>query len=232
MCGTPELTINLPVSKPGLQGYIDWMTPHAVNHLIVEALGDYEILLVACDDGDVVAYYTWPIKKAIDSNSDKNEDSLFIYPNRPFFLENVGSSAWGLAVHKTARLIAVSSNTPSILVFKFALGQKRPPNSSESEYGNWNPLDLLKEPKCLYNLGPHSIWRVVNHDVDRSNYNVILPLKGHRTNIPGIAFWNNRTTETGIYLASTDIRGNRFLWDVNRGEPVLIIETDKSGTGQ
>ena len=39
-------------------GFIDQTFPHSVNHIKLGNLGDFEILLMACDDGDVIAYYT------------------------------------------------------------------------------------------------------------------------------------------------------------------------------
>jgi hypothetical protein len=39
-------------------GFIDESFPHSVNHIKIGNLGDFEILLIACDDGDVIAYYT------------------------------------------------------------------------------------------------------------------------------------------------------------------------------
>lgn len=40
---------------------------------------------------------------------------------KPFFQRNVGESAWGLAVHAEARIIAVSANTHAVTIFKFGL---------------------------------------------------------------------------------------------------------------
>jgi hypothetical protein len=71
------------------------MHGHNVNHIIVGNLGVLEIVLMACDDGDVIAYYTHTIQAAIKSPGNQ--------PIRPFFHENVGISAWGLAVHSKSR---------------------------------------------------------------------------------------------------------------------------------
>jgi vacuolar-type H+-ATPase subunit C/Vma6 len=55
----PDLKIVLPRSRKGINvgGYIDNNNPHSVNHMILGNLGNYEVLLMACDDGDVIAYY-------------------------------------------------------------------------------------------------------------------------------------------------------------------------------
>ena len=44
------------------------------------------------------------------------------------FHENVGSSAWGLAIHSQSRLIAVSSNLKQVSVFAFGVTGSENPN--------------------------------------------------------------------------------------------------------
>ena len=100
-------------------GGIDREFPHQVNHLIVGDLGLKEILLLAFDDGDVIAYYTAQIEEALVHQESKEERSLV--PIEPFFHENVDKSAWGLAIHKESRLIAVGTNNHNVAVFIFAL---------------------------------------------------------------------------------------------------------------
>ena len=58
--GDPDLIIDLPTTTQAAKvgGYIDRFEPHCVNHLKIGNLGDLEILLIGCDDGDVLAYYT------------------------------------------------------------------------------------------------------------------------------------------------------------------------------
>jgi hypothetical protein len=38
---------------------------HIINHLVIGNLGDKEILLCSCHDGDVIAYYTQVIENAL-----------------------------------------------------------------------------------------------------------------------------------------------------------------------
>ncbi len=77
---------------------------------------------MACDDGDVIAYYThllWMESGLSQGNK--------LPPNgttKPFFHENVGISAWGLAIHDRSRLIAVGSNNREVTVFAFGLSRK------------------------------------------------------------------------------------------------------------
>jgi len=54
----PDAILDLPISKKATRGYIDQVYPHSVNNMVVGLLGDLEILLMACDDGDILAYYT------------------------------------------------------------------------------------------------------------------------------------------------------------------------------
>jgi hypothetical protein len=38
---------------------------HVINHLVIGNLGDKEILLCSCHDGDVIAYYTQAIENTL-----------------------------------------------------------------------------------------------------------------------------------------------------------------------
>ena len=62
----PELIIDIAKSGRGVSGYIDPRRPHAINHLVIGDLGSQEILVVACDDGDVVAYTVRNITRAME----------------------------------------------------------------------------------------------------------------------------------------------------------------------
>lgn len=69
--GAADLILNLPVSERAVRvgGYIDDTKPHCVNHMIVGNLGEHEILLMGCDDGDVLAYYTDTIVTMLEVSS-------------------------------------------------------------------------------------------------------------------------------------------------------------------
>ncbi|KAL8360135.1 hypothetical protein RB598_008450 [Gaeumannomyces tritici] len=110
-------------------GHIDQASGHEINNIIVGDLGDLEVIVAAYDDGDVVGYYTHTIAAAIEHLARKNKEwtSTPRHP-RAFFHDAVGSSAWGLALHKKSRLLAVSCNLMEITVFAFAL--KGPGGSS------------------------------------------------------------------------------------------------------
>ncbi|KAG6051301.1 hypothetical protein E4U39_001543 [Claviceps sp. Clav50 group G5] len=116
-------------------GTINEKAPHMINHLAVGALGQEEVVVTLHDDGDVTAFYTKEIADYIRSRfnttsgnimSREGRNSSSPAPSRckvptPFFKENIGRSAWGLAIHQQSRLIAVSSNRSEITVFAPAL---------------------------------------------------------------------------------------------------------------
>ncbi|KAI9822232.1 MAG: hypothetical protein M1832_003055 [Thelocarpon impressellum] len=188
-----------------MHGYIDPRRPHAINHLVVADLGDEEILLCACDDGDVIAYHTRAISAALERSAVEKEGPHDV---KPFFLENVRQSAWGLAVHKEGRLIAVSSNTHRIVVFAFG---------------------LVAEDRGLDSDGPSKRQKVAVDSKDPMGYlpnptrdapkqsralNTRIYLDGHRENIPCVAFFNGGRGDEGHWLVSTDIDGYLCVWDV------------------
>ena len=187
---------------------IDPRNPHAVNHMLVGDIGHEEILVVGCDDGDVIAFTTNSIQQAIQENVAGNTD-IGCRLNA-FFSENVGRSAWGLAIHKAARLIAVSANTHQITVFAFALGCDLGPES-----GSDDEDDILSS--AIDGLGTDTDWLSLEGSFDapeRSSRNIKVTLTGHETNIPAISFCNSDVDPIGQYLVSTDIDGQIFVWDI------------------
>lgn len=207
------------------RGYINPSNPHAINHLIVGDLGNDEILLLACDDGDVIAFRVRSIHQAAQRDPD---ESVCIRPGlEAFFVENVGLSAWGLAVHKDARLIAVSANTHEITIFAFAL---RYGSSSDSESGTDDDATFIRA------LQQNAKWNAIKKPYDpeqRSSRNLIIRLTGHNTNIPSIAFCNNERDPDGRFLASTDIAGHTYVWDVWRQTSVEdFVSPESVGTDQ
>lgn len=189
------------MSSPGLQGYIDRGRPHAVNALLIDKLGTQEVLACACDDGDVLVYYTSGLNgvfKALAADEDYKPQL------RPLIVRNVGRSAWGLAVHINARLLAVSCNTHDITVFAFA----------------------LTDDSVLYNV-PDTEWQYPGRGKDNS-----LVLRGHGANVPNIAFLNSDLDKEGRYLVSTDLTGLIILWDLREGSKAKQIEPSVSSVHQ
>lgn len=133
----PKLSAT-PMSQH-INAHISTLCPHSVNNMKVGDLGEQEILLVTRDNGDVTAWYTESIARQVerrrasrpegrrdhDFYDDDVENPRMLSP-RHFFAENVGASAWGLAIHKRDRLIAVSSNSQEVTVFALALGGDEP----------------------------------------------------------------------------------------------------------
>lgn len=122
LADAPLLILLPPRSSSATEGYIDAIYPHSINHLFLDFLGDLEIVLVACDDGDVIGYYVNDIQTAIERRKFQHGLNTMIgHEIRPFFMHNVGSSAWGLSVHSVARKVAISANTHQVTVITFGL---------------------------------------------------------------------------------------------------------------
>ena len=154
----------------------------------------------------------------------------------------------GLALHKTARLIAISSNTQKILVFAFALDSALPIPSPRKRAGEEADEEDEKTIKEGYRWRSGDTWSchmcrfAIKHTpklthctdttppprIDRRKHNVVLCLASfaHETNIPNIAFYNSGSSsqDETIYLASTDISGTMFIWDVWRAQRVFCMD--------
>lgn len=245
----PALVIPLPDSRLGLPGHFHNSKPHAVNNIIIADLGKDEVVLCACDDGDVVAYWTRGIQNAIKRSQE--EDAVMggtTEEMRPMFHQSVGESAWGLAVHKESRKVAVSSNTTEITIFEFALSQEEdkrhtlvdekgsvrhnagmqarrrrfglPRSSAIPEEEPTTPEGVELEQQHT-----HEEWASPNdNDSPGRTRNVRLTLVDrHVTNIPCIAFCNTPEDVEGEFLVSTDIMGVTVLWDTNTGASISSL---------
>jgi hypothetical protein len=185
---------------------------HQINHLIVGELGNQEIVLCACEDGDVIAYYTHLIEQFLNDPDSKRMP-------RPFFHENVGASAWGLAIHQHERMIAVSSNRHEVQVFAFALQRDPYPK------GEGSVIKRTKGPALVQgeDQGFRENFLPMGHsDQDprllpmASFKNRTMPMVFQITlpphvgdNIPSIAF-SGRNPERAETIVASDIRGG--LW--------------------
>ncbi|KZF21397.1 hypothetical protein L228DRAFT_240255 [Xylona heveae TC161] len=206
----PDLVFSLASSGLNHFGYIDEYHPHAINYLIVSDLGNEEILACVCDDGDVIAYHTRAIFEAVEqSNVKQAAKGATVEDPRPFFVENVTLSAWGLAIHKEARMIAVSANNHEIKVYAFALTGQR----EESPYLPVGEAPHSSRPP--FDGGVSGNWEEYCSDSPRRrDRNWSIDLIGHQTNIPNVAFCNTADDPEGRWLASTDISGVTVIWDV------------------
>ena len=189
--------------------------------------------MVACDDGDVVSYTVHSVCLAIDAGVETvygldhsggarrkpwgHQNSILSLPSpnstcgrllEPWFLENVGHSAWGLATHKSNMLLAVSSNTSEIVVFAPSLSSE----ANGTFLGNDQTPDTGERYTAWETKGPITFR-------DRPLGKKVV-LRGHVTNIPNINFCDNDLDPEGRYLASTDIDGYTIVWDIWRAAPI------------
>lgn len=205
----PELIIDSQPSSLGLSGYINSRRPHAINNLIVQLLGRDEVVAVVRDDGDVDAYFTRHIYQAIQRRRQPgNTLGVNGVDVKPFFQRNVGESAWGLAIHTEARMIAVSSNALQVTVYTFAL--------TRSAMIDVEDATAIEEQTYFSDSHPPP-------PTDREN-NDTRVIQNGRANIPSIAFCNTGHDPSGRWLISTDISGAVRSWDVHslsRGGAVL-----------
>ncbi|THW10799.1 hypothetical protein D6D23_10581 [Aureobasidium pullulans] len=182
----------------------------AINRLLVQLLGTEEIIAVARDDGDVEAYYIRHIYSAIEKRA-YYDNTLGILGTdvKPFFQRNVGLSAWGLAIHSTARMIAASSNTHATTVFAFALTDGEP----EDE------IDLSDEDEVYY----YAMNEVKPPNDRRKNDVRILAHAQGSQNLPDIAFCNTGNDPAGRWLLTADILGQVATWDVHNLQLIQLV---------
>jgi hypothetical protein len=177
----PSLIIEPPLTGLATSGYLDPGCPHSINHLVVDFLGDLEIVLVACDDGDAHAYYMHDIQHAIDVRSSCRSPIAIttVGELRTFFSINCERSAWGLSVHRKARKIAVSSNARKVWVTAFGLSETRP---------SWIELDM-----------------------DTTNSDFTIAIGGHHDNLPSVTFCNTEDDPEGKLLVCGSIQGHIYM---------------------
>ncbi|CAF3551560.1 hypothetical protein SNK03_000623 [Fusarium graminearum] len=175
-------------------GALDESRPHTVNHMTIGFLGDEEIVLACYDDGDVVAYYTKDLAKRIFTCRGTT-DALHKTQTAPkqFFHENVGISAWGLAVHQKSRLIAVSSNRHEVVVFALALTQN-PPNRRTSVPRTTQPTIQTRT----------------------RNWRIVIRLPPTADNIPNVCFIDDRHGNAQR-VGAVDVKGNAWLAEIWQG---------------
>ncbi|KAI2602018.1 hypothetical protein GGR54DRAFT_626074 [Hypoxylon sp. NC1633] len=227
----PDLILQPKPSAAALTvgGYTDEAFPHQVNHLIVGDFGDEEILLLAYDDGDVIAYYVRQIENELvrheRDGSSNNRTKL-----QPFLHENVGKSAWGLAVHKNSRLIAVSSNRHHVVVFVFALTGVPYRHTSKADPVEFFRNVVRDEKGAVVDSAkdlpepPSEAERAARIDrVERAlrrrdaNWRIILDTGRLGTNIPNIAFTTDSFGDADK-IAAMDIDGKLWLMDLWHSE--------------
>lgn len=216
---------------------IDYMDPHSITRLHIEFLGNLEIVLVTCDDGDVIGYNVPHIYNSIERVRAERKGMVNepVPPPLPFLHFNVGASAWGLAVHQAARLIAVSSNTHQIRVVVYGLSEKKPDSQSEFEKSGGDEIsddgpDVVHQYPFTRKKDYFITLEVSQGQniciltcVPKLLLKLIFFSKG-QTNIPYITFDNTGADPDGRWLFSSSIDGATHVWDLsNPGAPVRTI---------
>lgn len=215
----PALVFTSQPSDRGLRGYLDPRHPHAVNSLIVQHLGTEEVVAVVRDDGDVDAFLVRHVVQAIELRAEADSTiGVLADEIRPFFQDNVESSAWGLAIHSQARILATSSNKHEVRVFKFGLiedGEESPQDLSDEEAEGGQFQSGERRPQ-----GPSSRKQDVRLHVINGN-----------SNIPCIAFCNTGDDPGGRWLLTTDIGGFQRVMDLQQSASSQMFRFGQSFAG-
>lgn len=213
---TPDLQIHPRPSKEAvvMGGTVDVVTPHTINHIITGYLGEEEIVLACYDDGDVVAYYVKDIANSIESKRKEpkaQRSSRKAYTSRPprlLFHENVGHTAWGLAIHRKSRLIAVSSNRSEVTVFAFALASCRTKTRKSQEF-----CDCCQSCDSTESGIPRRA----------RNWRIVLAFEVQTSNIPNVCFLDDVDGQAEKVCA-VDIKGAMWIADIWRMfQPVVQV---------
>lgn len=226
------LLITPDLKNPQAHGHIsshrDGEDDHCINHIRVGSLGSQEVLVLATDSGNVSAYHTSAIVDAIHRASDRDSvnNTAELLGLRPFFSDWVQQSAWGIDIHKDARMIAVSANRPdpnrlavsgdsmaTVTVFAFALTPVLTTDSDSDESSSPLPAAHGHE----YN--EWQLWSVntaADTPLRDRNYKIVLAgYDAHRHNIPNISFANSDNSSS-CWILSADITGFMKIWDIWR----------------
>ncbi|KAL7798587.1 CRT10 domain-containing protein [Trichoderma ceciliae] len=202
----PDLQIYPQPSKEAvsIRGCVDPITPHTINHIITGYLGEEEILVACYDDGDVVAYYVKEIANSVSSKRDiptTQRSSRKAYISRPlrlFFHENVGHTAWGLAIHRKSRLIAVSTNRFEVTVFAFALATCRKKSRDIREF-----CDCCQSCDSTESGIPRRA----------RNWRIVVALGTLASNVPNVCFVDSEDGQAEKVCA-IDIKGVIWMADI------------------
>lgn len=171
--------------------------------MITGFLGNQEILLAAYDDGDVKAYHVDTIAAAVAAK--EREGSCLGFEVNPEVQptvalgENVGSSAWGLAIHQKSRLIAVSSNRHEVTVFAPGLTTK-----PAHRRGKWSAAE----------------GEVRQRDV---NWRIVVSMGRNTSNIPNLCFIDDEAGQAEK-ICAIDINGAVWIADIwSACQPLVYI---------
>ncbi|KAH7364436.1 hypothetical protein BKA65DRAFT_572822 [Rhexocercosporidium sp. MPI-PUGE-AT-0058] len=217
----PDLVLGLPRGPLGssVSGYIDPYHPHDVNSIKVGKLGDFEILLIACDDGDLLAYYTRLLEREVKDAGSSCSDASTSH-TQPFFHENVGISAWGLAIHQVSRLVAVGTNNSDVHVFQPALAVDYDAETGdryyqEERFSNWRERYSVAATSPYTPVPKMDFGSDALGEFERKDCRLRLELGPSGSNIPSIDFVSDENGEASVVLAA-DINGKLWSLDLSR----------------
>lgn len=165
----------------------------SINHIITGFLGEEEILLICTDKGDVFAHYTKVIASQVFDRAQQRTNPADCPSSfEPFFQENVGKSAWGLAIHRRSRLMAVSSNRWEVTVFAPAL--TKPPMVPEKRAAKMSEVEKTVRDR-------------------KKNMRIVIGMPAASHNMPNICFLDD---EQGFAekVGGTDIDGHTWIADI------------------
>lgn len=200
----PVLIFTSQPSAPRLTGHLDLRHPHTINNLVVQFLGNEEVIATVRDDGDVDAFLVRHIVQAIERRAEAaSELSVRGEEIRSFFQSNVGKSAWGLAIHAQARILATSANTHEVRVFKFGLLQSEDDEASGQSDGP--------------DFEVHNAQGGSSQD---RKTDVTYQILNGEANIPYISFCNTGDDPQGRWLLTTDVAGICQVMDLHDMKPV------------
>lgn len=212
----------------------------SINHLICGMLGDKEIVVAACDNGDVFAFYTDSMADLIFRTPRPPKQDLMIpdndkgrgkgkakttrgdvpAPPQPFFHSNVGKSAWGLAVHQKSRLIAVSSNLSEVTVFAPSLSGTRgiPGSSVTAGSRRESGQDGDSDNDTRNSKSAEEFVRK-----RQRNWRIIIGFGQSASNMPNISFLDDKQGNAEKVCA-VDIDGSAWIGNIWKSEqPVACI---------
>ncbi|KAL7937822.1 hypothetical protein V8C35DRAFT_293709 [Trichoderma chlorosporum] len=210
----PDLQIYPKPSEEALSigGCIDPVTPHTINHIITGYLGKEEILVACYDDGDVVAYYVKEIADSVSRTKRRPRKPHANLQPRLFFHENVGHTAWGLAIHRKSRLIAVSTNRFEVTVFAFALATCQKKSKRIQEF-----CDCCQSNDSTRSSIPRRA----------RNWRIVVALGSKASNIPNICFADSEDGQAEK-ICAVDINGVIWIADIwKMFQPVIQIPPSK-----
>jgi hypothetical protein len=198
--GSPSIILQPPRSQDNIDAAlyehtgIDENHPHSINRILVDYLGNDEILLVACDDGDVIVYRVEELQIAIEARAEGSRAQA-AKDVRIFLHRNIRSTAWGIAVHREARMIAFSANTHKVTIIAFALSDRRQ-NQNKSDIS-----DTLSDAESDF-----PSQRKRDHTFELQA----------KSNIPSVSFDNTSKDPGGRWLFSSCIDGQTIVFDLHQ----------------